>query len=669
MTLQLPATVPAIVSAIEIALFFTAGFALYRSRGYTFPEAVSVGLITVMMALSLLFQTAFLIGAIWLAPVCEVMLGLMAMWVVWHHRSTVAEIAAGGRRFFADHSIARIGLCVVAAYLFVQALLIGPGITHWADMSDVIMFQRQGGFFTAADAGPAWLAERPGAPLNALILPHMLLRFNTDAGVGLFGFMAWLSIGFATYSLARRYAWPPTAFTVVMVVMSFPRLVLLATTPGSEILPAAVALFCLLALYRLGEEPNITDMCLLTVGMLFCISGRMLSLTFPIVLMALTAVLLFRRHGIGVWGQLISDHRWGVLATVYPALIFSQLWLFGHHLIHRGTWTDAPLPTEFAPNTDALFGAGANLFRYGLEMIHLTLPVDDVSRWMFGFSPSRFLEGVHTLFVTPLFGASGTNAEFRVLWFPDEVLSWFGPYGALLTVPALLYALLRGPRRLKAIAIALTVYVYILCLVPAWLPGNARFFTTFFVCSGFCIAFFLPPWRLTSAAKRTLQVVSILLLVYAATCNTMKPLVNLEGFLAKSPAIEAFVEQPRSAWAEQGIWGTIGASNRQIMMAGKVVGDDRMGILDRLFQSGDRVVLFMTAPDWITPLLICRPDVHFFRVPLNADGSTPDLMALTGHSDYLVVGNRPPPEDIPGQIIWKTPADARYPVAIIRVGN
>ena len=667
MTFQLPATVPAIVSAIEIVLFFTAGFVLFRTRGYTFPEAVSVGLITVMMALSLLFQTAFLVGAVWLAPICEVLLGLVALWVVWGHRSAIGEMGTQVRRFFAEHSIAGIGICLVAAYLLVQALLIGPGITHWADLGDVLLFQRQGGFFTEPDAGPEWLAERPGAPLNAAILSHMFLRFNTDAGVGLFGFMAWLSIGFATYTLARRYAWPPTAFTVAMVVMSFPRLVLQATTPGPEIIPAAVGLFCLLALYRLGEEPNISDMCLLTVGILFCISGRVMSLTFPIVLMALSGVLLFRRHGIGIWGQLISDNRWAVLAIAYPAVIFSQIWLFGHHLIHQGGWTDTPLPTEFAPNTDALFGAGANLFRYGLETVHLTLPVDYVSQWMFGFSPSRFLEGVHNLVITPLFGASGTAAEFRVLWFPDECLSWFGPYGVLLTVPALLYALLRGPRRLKAIAIALTVYVYILCLVPAWLPGNAGFFTIFFVCSGFCIAFFLPPWRLTSTAKQTLQVVSILLLVYAAACNTMKPVINLEGFLAKSPTKEAFTDQPKSVWAAQSVWQSIRESNWQMMMAGKVVGDDRLSILDRSFQTADRAVLVADAVDWIYPFMLARPEVRFWRIPANADAS--DLMALTGHVDYLVVASRRPSGGIPGQMIWKASADARFPGAIIRIGN
>jgi len=664
-TLQLPATVPALVSAIEMVLFFVAGFAFFRSRGYTFPEAVSVGLITVLVVLSLVFQVAFLVGAIWLAPGVEVILALLAVWVIWRLRRTVAELPGQMVRLIGDHSIAGLGLFAAAVYLLIQAMFIGPGITHWADMADLLLFQRQGGFFTTPDTGPGWLAERPGTPLNALILPHMLLRFGTDTGVGLFGFMAWLSVGFATYSLARRYAWPPTAFTVVMVVMSFPRLVLLATTPGQELVPAAVALVCLLALYRLGEEPNISDMCLLTVGILFCISGRVLSLTFPIVLMALTGVLLFRRHGAGVWWQLISDHRGIALAVLFPAAIFSQIWLFGHHLIHHGRWTDLPPSENFAPNTDALFGAGANLLRYGLEMVHLTLPVEHVSSWMFGLSPIRFLEGIHTVIVASLFGASGTAAEFQILWFPDEVLAWFGPYGALLIVPALVYALIRGPRRLKAIA--LTVYVYILCLVPAWLPGNARLFTSFFVCSGFCIAFFLPPWRLTSTAKLTLQVVSVLLLVFTATANTMKPLTSLEGLLAKSPDAAAFTDLPRSAWAKQSIWRNIPASDRQMVMAGNVVGDDRMSTIDRSLRPGSRVGLVEDLPDWLYPLLISRADVRFFRVPTGPDGL--DTSAISGHLNYLFFVNRPPPDGIPGEIVWKTPAAARFTGALIRLEN
>ena len=84
----------------------------------------------------------------------------------------------------------------------------------------------------------------------------------------------------------------------------------------------------------------------------------------------------------------------------------------------------------------------------------------------------------------------------------------------LLILPALGYALLRGPRRLKSIALALSVYVALVSLIAAWMPQNARFFTTFFVCTGFMTAFLLPPWRMTRRRRWTLQALRILILIY-----------------------------------------------------------------------------------------------------------------------------------------------------------
>ena len=95
--------------------------------------------------------------------------------------------------------------------------------------------------------------------LNILILPHLFLRCQTDWGVGILGFMAYLSISFSTYALSRRYAWPPTAATASIIVLSLPRLVYLSTSPGHEIIPTATALFCLLALFRAVESPNLPN--------------------------------------------------------------------------------------------------------------------------------------------------------------------------------------------------------------------------------------------------------------------------------------------------------------------------------------------------------------------------------------------------------------------------
>jgi hypothetical protein len=94
-------------------------------------------------------------------------------------------------------------------------------------------------------------------------------------------------------------------------------------------------------------------------------------------------------------------------------------------------------------------------------------------------------------------------------------VSWFGPLAFFLVQPAVVTALFRGPRRLKAVALALFVYVYLVCLIPEWHPGNSVFFSFFYAQAGFFTAFLLPPWRLGRRAKRGLQVICLLILVHS----------------------------------------------------------------------------------------------------------------------------------------------------------
>jgi len=108
------------------------------------------------------------------------------------------------------------------------------------------------------------------------------------------------------------------------------------------------------------------------------------------------------------------------------------------------------------------------------------------------------------------------------------MFAWFGPAGFLLVFPAFGYAVIRGPRRLKATAIAFGIYLYTLCLITAWNPTNVRYFTIFFACTGFFTAFFLPPWRLTTTGKNIIQFVAILLLIYATVVSGHRPALSLQ---------------------------------------------------------------------------------------------------------------------------------------------
>jgi hypothetical protein len=122
------------------------------------------------------------------------------------------------------------------------------------------------------------------------------------------------------------------------------------------------------------------------------------------------------------------------------------------------------------------------------------------------------LESLYNLSVRPFWGESGAAQIFHLTGMPNEMVS-FGPVGFFLVFPALFYAVLKGPRRLKAVAVGFFVYFYLVSLIMAWAPGNARFFSFFYVCAGFSIAFFFPPWRFTKRTKQIFQTAGCVLLL------------------------------------------------------------------------------------------------------------------------------------------------------------
>ncbi len=167
----------------------------------------------------------------------------------------------------------------------------------------------------------------------------------------------------------------------------------------------------------------------------------------------------------------------------------------------------------------------------------MTKPVDYACRHILGFSPEGALQRIHDAIIVPLLGQSGAAESFYVSWRPDETLSWFGPFGFLLIIPAVAYALVRGHRRIKAIAIAITGYLYIMAFAVAWTPANGRFFTVFYACGVVCAASFLPPWRLTGTGKRAIRAACAILLVYACICNTGKPAIGIQPALSGVKAL------------------------------------------------------------------------------------------------------------------------------------
>ncbi|MEA3436489.1 MAG: hypothetical protein U9R43_08480 [Thermodesulfobacteriota bacterium] len=640
MTNSLLGAIAATISAVEIGLLFLAGFALFKSWGHTFAEAAAFALITTLMLLSCLLQVAFLIGNPSISIVTEAAFTILAVIMAYRLRRYLHQAKLVIRNFVLGHPVAGTVLLICFGYLAMQAFFIPPDKIHWENLGQILRFQQQGSLFSTllATGNQAVDFDQTLFPVNTIILPHLFLRFHTDMGTGLFGLMAYLSIGFSTYALARRYSWPPTAFTVTMVVLSFPRFVYMATSPGYEIIPAAVAVFCLLSIYRVVERPNIKDLLCLFTGILFCISGKWMCLAFPAVIFPLSLILLFRRHGALTWWKLIKDHRWPALIALLPVVIFSQTWLFIYNAVYRGSWLGPEGAAGFAYNTDGLFGAFANMIRYFLESAHFTVPVDNLCQWMVHFSIAGMFQKIYNFLIAPLFGNLGAAAPFKIAWIPGETLSWFGPFGFFLVMPAVIYALVRGPRRLKATAIALVGYLILLVLIPAWTPENVRFFSILYACGGFFIAFFLPPWRFTKRGMKGLQITSALLLVYACSSNIMKPVIGIQPALdgIKNLVVGKYSDSGKFFHdaAKKSVWMNTNWGHDRFALSKNLFGDNRVAECAGLIDRGSKVGVCFKDPSLIYPFMLACKNVDFILLPLKTTGAEKKIELY--NPDYLL---------------------------------
>jgi len=340
-------------------------------------------------------------------------------------------------------------------------------------------------------------------PLNTLVLGMCIPHINTGFGNGFFSFFSYLSLGFSTYALARRYAWPSTAVTVSLVVLSMPRLIGTGFSAGHEIIPAATTAFAVLEIYRFVEKPHIIDLALFLSASLFTIAEAGLGLTIPIILFILFGVIVFRRHGLIILKETLYGHRQAVFYMVPPLLIFAQIPVFAVNIRNGFKWHCFFGYAPFSYNQEGLAGALANLIQYGFQIFRFALPLKNLSEWWSAVFTKAAPSGWHTISI--FFSKYAVSVSNILSMSINSRNIGFGPLAIWLILPGLVYALVKGPRRLKAMAVGLAGYIYIMAFMVAWHPENIRFFTPFFSCAGFTVAFLLPPWRLSRFGRKLLQ--------------------------------------------------------------------------------------------------------------------------------------------------------------------
>ena len=488
------------VGMAETTIYFMALMGVFRHGGCTLAEAGACAALAPVMLVSFLLQMTFMTGVAALSGILRLALLATAVLLIWRRRGDLSGDGRALVRFARDHPLAVAGLLGSLVALAVAAVLSGsaagaPG---------------RSGFM-----GPQPALQAMPAPLNAAILIPATAGNLVYPGVWLSAWWAYLSICLATYALARRYAWPPTAITVTLLVASMPRLVFLSVAGPVEIVPSAAALLFILVLYRTVERPGPRDFLLLPVLLAFCISGGKMCLLFPIIGLTLALIVLSRRHGGRFWWDLLRQAPFSVAAVLPPLFVFSQGGIFVRSGLAGQHWAGDGQTALWAYNADGLSGWVANLLRYGLQVADLTPPLEQFLKASVGIDWSASRLWFYDRLLSPVFHGDGLASAFTLTSSPDGATAWFGPLAGLLFLPALGWALLRGPRRLKTVALALLAYFGLVALIPAWMPGNVRYFTIFFVCAGFVTAFLLPPWRMTRHRRRFLQMGALALMIHA----------------------------------------------------------------------------------------------------------------------------------------------------------
>lgn len=499
----------------ETALFVLAGFAWLLSRDYTLAEAGAGAVVAVFMALSLIYQVCLFIGSplpglILEATALAVVIGTGRRWL-----PLLVRTAVSATRLVRQDTLP--GLTIAAAW----TLMAGLVVASWMSTPPLAVDTSWHGLLSGSMVGglPSLGGTEPLPPLNAAALFYHTARFGLDPNACGFGLLAYMAVGFSTYTLARRYAWPPMALTVTLMVLSMPRLVFLERWPSDEWISTAAVVYSIVLLFRLVELHRGGDLGFFVFCILFSLYANPISMALTPVLALLLMVVMIRRHGWLLSRQLLTGKPLMTALVLLPALVLSQIPVFSFNLAHGHPLFGVPIYLE----NDGIRGGAANLIRYLLVSFDPTEPVRQMLAVSLGLDLNRLIMGIHSTLVTPLFGQAGMHGPFVPIASGSRSAG-FGPLAPLLVLPAMTHALVRGPRRLKAVSLAWAGYLYLAALVVAWEPDNLSVLTSLFAANGFVVAFSLPPWRLRRRGMRILQVLFAVLLAWSLVCYAWRPL-------------------------------------------------------------------------------------------------------------------------------------------------
>jgi hypothetical protein len=578
----------------EIFLFCCAGMIFTYHSERTIAESLSLGIFLTLILISLIFQVAFLLEVPNLAFVAEIILSLLTIRYIIRHWVVFKQASNKIKNFILKHKI--ISGIVIACwlYLFFLVAIIPP--SNWDSMaynlSRVFLFEQEKSLFLEN----VNTVRQSMFVVGADLLNHGFLRLDRDYGVGIFSWLAYISIGLGTYGLSRSFASPQISVATTLIIISLPQFCFQATSTKNDIFTAASAVFCFLVGDRLLAQPNAKNLALMLLGLAYGFSTKTTFVAFLGPFGLGFAAIAFWQIGWRKLYQIVTQNWRYLLVLTAPILIISQSWLFLHNALKTQDVTGGG--TIKIVTESGNLGGIANLVRYFLQSIHL-FPLDYLVKGRLGFDFGEQITNFYNRVFYPVFGnismafVNDDALTFRIKTLPHEDFSWYGPLALVIIIPAILWSLLKGNYWLKVQSLSLLGFILIFSFKLIWTPWSNRYVVLFFAASGACIAFFLQQISKKYQPKilSGITAIALILLISASTLNVTKPLGGL--------SITQFF-QPN-------IWTKTAWGSDRLYYARRHHGDDRVEQFRNLVPPRAKVALLAGDKSWIYHFYLVNP--------------------------------------------------------------
>ena len=588
----------------EIFLFCCGGMIFAHSPTRKISESLSLGIVLALILISLIFQTTFLLEFPNLAIFAEIALSLLIIKYIIKNRLFLKEVSKAFWQFFLEHKII-IGIVAICwLYLFCLVAIIPP--VNWDSMaynlSRIFLFQQENSLYLENFN----TLRQTMFVVGADILNHGFLRLDRDYGVGIFSWLAYVSVGLGTYGLSRSFASTQVSLATTLTIISLTEFCFQATSTKNDIFTAASALFCFIVADRLLAKPNVRDLAMLLLGMAFGFSVKTTFLGFLAPFSVCFGILAFIKIGWKTLYEIIAHNWLYFIVLTAPIVVISQSWLFFNNAANTGDLTGGE--TIQIVRDGSIIGGIANLVRYFFQSIHL-FPLDYIAKGRLGFNIGEHLVNIYNQIFFPIFGNSAMGYvyndfySFELISLPHEDFAWYGPLAFTIVIPAILWSLIKGNYWLKVQSLSLISFIVIFSFKLYWTPWSNRYVVLFFVASGACVTFFLQQIhkKYQPTILNGIISVALILLISACVLNVAKPLGGL--------SITEFFKP--------NIWSKTNFGRDRLYYGRKHYGDDRIEKFRDLVPSGSKVALLADDKSWIYHFYLVNPQVEIIPTSLS----------------------------------------------------